>query len=207
MQLCCYIPSKKHIEFPIHAGRRTAMTYMHYCIFGDVDWVHYGWSCKYLSTYPSPFVQQHTTEFLTQTLGSPGDQRNFTGHGADKTDHTQNRTPLVMPSRGCPADIGEWPSTWSQEVQWRGLETPEKLLQRKVGAVITRIFQCTGKIFCVEFQRYLSFNVWVRYFVSNFKGYLWNFTQNILPIHVNWKYWRGSLLLTWLNFNVRMDKW
>ena len=30
-----------------------------------------------------------------------------------------------------------------------------------------------------------SFNVWVTYFVWNFKGYLWNSTQNILPIH--WK--------------------
>ena len=33
-------------------------------------------------TYPSPFVQQHTTEFFTQTLGSTGDQRNFVSHGA-----------------------------------------------------------------------------------------------------------------------------
>ena len=32
-----------------------------------------------------------------------------------------------------------------------------------------------------------SFNVWVRYFVWNFKGHLWNSTQNILPIH--WKMW------------------
>ena len=32
-----------------------------------------------------------------------------------------------------------------------------------------------------------SFNVWVRYFVWNFKGTLWNSTQNILPIH--WKIW------------------
>ena len=31
----------------------------------------------------------------------------------------------------------------------------------------------------------LSFNVWTRYFVWNFKGSLWNSTQNILPIH--WK--------------------
>ena len=31
------------------------------------------------------------------------------------------------------------------------------------------------------------FNVWVRYFVWNLKGYLWNSTQNILPIH--WKIW------------------
>ena len=30
-----------------------------------------------------------------------------------------------------------------------------------------------------------SFNVWVRYFVWNFKGNLWNSTQNIWPIH--WK--------------------
>ena len=36
-------------------------------------------------------------------------------------------------------------------------------------------FQCRIKI--------ISFNVWVRYFVWNFKGYLWNSTQNILPIH------------------------
>ena len=40
-------------------------------------------------------------------------------------------------------------------------------------------FQCCIKI--------ISFNVWVRYFVWNFKGYLWNSTQNILPIH--WKMW------------------
>ena len=32
-----------------------------------------------------------------------------------------------------------------------------------------------------------SFNVWVRYFVWNFKGTFWNSTQNILPIH--WKIW------------------
>ena len=40
-------------------------------------------------------------------------------------------------------------------------------------------FQCCIKI--------ISFNVWVRYFVWNFKGYLWNSTQNILPRH--WKMW------------------
>ena len=33
----------------------------------------------------------------------------------------------------------------------------------------------------------ISFNVWVRYFVWNFKGYLWNCTQNIIPIH--WEMW------------------
>ena len=33
----------------------------------------------------------------------------------------------------------------------------------------------------------ISFNVWVKYFVWIFKGYLWNSTQNILPIH--WKMW------------------
>ena len=32
-----------------------------------------------------------------------------------------------------------------------------------------------------------SFNVWVTYFVWNFKGTLWNSTQNILPIH--WTIW------------------
>ena len=32
-----------------------------------------------------------------------------------------------------------------------------------------------------------SFNVWIRYFVWNFKGTFWNSTQNILPIL--WKIW------------------
>ena len=33
-----------------------------------------------------------------------------------------------------------------------------------------------------------SFNVWVKYFVWNFKGTLWNSIQNILPIHaIHWK--------------------
>ena len=31
------------------------------------------------------------------------------------------------------------------------------------------------------------FNVWVKYFVCNFKVTLWNSTQNILPTH--WKIW------------------
>ena len=34
-------------------------------------------------------------------------------------------------------------------------------------------------------NKYTSFNVWVRHFAWNFKGYLWNSTQNILSIH--WK--------------------
>ena len=38
-------------------------------------------------------------------------------------------------------------------------------------------------------QKYSSFNVWVRDFVWNFKGYLWNYTQNILPI-----YWKINLI-------------
>ena len=35
--------------------------------------------------------------------------------------------------------------------------------------------------------KYTSFTIWVRYFVCNFKGCLWNSTQNIFPIH--WKMW------------------
>ena len=37
------------------------------------------------------------------------------------------------------------------------------------------------------YKNHISFNVWVRYFVWNFKGYLWNSTQNVSPIH--WKMW------------------
>ena len=43
---------------------------------------------------------------------------------------------------------------------------------------------------------YTSFNVWIRYFVWNFKGNLWNSTQNILPVH-----WKG---LSWFSIeNLR----
>ena len=43
----------------------------------------------------------------------------------------------------------------------------------------------------------ISFNVWVRYFVWNFKGYLWNSTQNILLIH-----WTKWILLTGENLRA-----
>ena len=36
------------------------------------------------------------------------------------------------------------------------------------------------------FNKLHIFSEWIRYFVWNFKGYLWNSTQNILPTH--WKY-------------------
>ena len=41
-------------------------------------------------------------------------------------------------------------------------------------------------VFCFHLWiKYTSFNVWARYFVWNFKWYLWNSTQNVLAIH--WK--------------------
>ena len=44
---------------------------------------------------------------------------------------------------------------------------------------------------------------WVRYFVWNFKGYLWNSTQNILPIH--WKI--QFLYIYWKFKSSRMHFW
>ena len=69
-----------------------------------------------LSTYPSPFVQQHTAEFFTQTFGSPGDQRNFTIHAVftyectHTSRHTTDRPSFFMlsfflilfPGQNCP---------------------------------------------------------------------------------------------------------
>ena len=43
----------------------------------------------------------------------------------------------------------------------------------------------------------VSFNVRVRYFVWNFKGSLWNSTQNILPIH-----WKMCILFTGENLRA-----
>ena len=40
-------------------------------------------------------------------------------------------------------------------------------------------------------MKFASFDVWVRYFAWNFKGILWNSTQNISPI-----YWKMCTLLS-----------
>ena len=59
-------------------------------------------------------------------------------------------------------------------------------IQAPVSAHIWGAFQKTPLSSRIEkLLKYMSFNVWARYFVWNFKGYLWNSTQNILPIH--WK--------------------
>ena len=41
-------------------------------------------------------------------------------------------------------------------------------------------------------MKYSSFSEWARYFVWNFKGYLWNSTQNILPIHWKIRFWYNA---------------
>ena len=45
-----------------------------------------------------------------------------------------------------------------------------------------------------------SFNVWVRYFVWNFKGTLWNSTQNTLPIHWKMQFLYNIAILRALRF-------
>ena len=59
--------------------------------------------------------------------------------------------------------------------------TPGSILK-----MFTSLSICQWELLNLQFSTsYTSFNVWVRYFVWNFKGYLWNSTQNIIPIH--WK--------------------
>ena len=53
--------------------------------------------------------------------------------------------------------------------------------------------------------KYTSFNVWARYFVWNFKGNLWNSTQNILPIHWKMRYLYNIEFLRLLD--LRAHKW
>ena len=52
-----------------------------------------------------------------------------------------------------------------------------------------------------------SFNVWVRYFVRNLKGTLWNSTQNIL--HIHWKIWflYNIEILELLDLRARTRLW
>ena len=54
-----------------------------------------------------------------------------------------------------------------------------------------------GKILNFRCLKAACFNVWVRYFVPNFKGTLWNSTQNILPIG-----WKMCILLGIQNLRV-----
>ena len=56
------------------------------------------------------------------------------------------------------------------------------------GACITKIvIRPLSPSFLYIWIRYTSSNVWVKHVVWNFKGYLWNSIQNLLPIH--WKIW------------------
>ena len=45
----------------------------------------------------------------------------------------------------------------------------------------------------------ISFNVWVRYFLWNFRGYLWNSTQNILLILLASGRCMHPYLFSWVN--------
>ena len=48
------------------------------------------------------------------------------------------------------------------------------------------LFNCES-VALRQWIKSISFSVWERYFARNFKGALWNSTQNVLPIH--WKIW------------------
>ena len=57
----------------------------------------------------------------------------------------------------------------------------------------------------LKFQRCIKitpFNVWLRYFVWNFKGPLWNSIQNILSMH-----WKMCILFTGENLRARKCFW
>ena len=55
--------------------------------------------------------------------------------------------------------------------------------------------------------KYTSFNVWVRYFVCNFEGNLWNSTPNILPIHWNIRFYTMLNLQELLDLRAHMCFW
>ena len=52
-----------------------------------------------------------------------------------------------------------------------------------------------------------SFNVCVRYFVWNFKGTLWNFTQNISPAHWNICFYSHVKIHEFLDLRTRERFW
>ena len=49
-------------------------------------------------------------------------------------------------------------------------------------------------------NKFTYFNIWVKYFVWNFKGYLWNPTQNLLSIHWKILFLYNVLILKALRF-------
>ena len=56
-------------------------------------------------------------------------------------------------------------------------------------------------------QKIASFSAWVRYFVWNFKGTLWNSTQNILPIHRKTSNFRIQLKWKCYHFDKISSPW
>ena len=68
--------------------------------------------------------------------------------------------------------LGLWP-----KIGFQG--GPGVISKTLISSKIQELIKCQC---CIKI---VSFNVWVWYLVWNFKGYLWNSTQDILPIH--WK--------------------
>ena len=59
-----------------------------------------------------------------------------------------------------------------------------------------------------DIQELLHFHVtlkctsWVKYFMWNFKGYLWNCTQNMFPIHWDIRFWYSIEILRALGYQI-----
>ena len=62
-----------------------------------------------------------------------------------------------------------------------------KQLHWRKGSFQKRLWDLKSESSCHMCIKHTSSNVWIKYFIWNFRGCLWNFTENILFIH--WKIW------------------
>ena len=78
-------------------------------------------------------------------------------------------------------------TNWAKHYAWKRLSSVVNVFQQAWGCFKKHLWAPIDLLYLHLWIKSTSFNVRVRYFVWNFKGTIWNSTQNILPAH--WKIW------------------
>ena len=82
------------------------------------------------------------------------------------------------------------PNMYTDAIQWTGRYWLEIVTTDTPGRCFKNAYELLN-LRALKFHQWTKstfFNVWKRYFVWIFKGYLWNSTQNISPLHWNMQF-------------------
>ena len=107
-------------------------------------------------------------------------------------------------SPGAPGGKDCWPHWWPQDSMWPTYKVSDTRLifvTRQQGPISLRLMTSQFKDIVTLLQKQKTVKcifcgVWVQNFMWNFKGALWNFTQNFEPIHCKICILRGVKNLT-----------